>query len=93
MKTILINCNDCFALYKFRLDLLKELRKKYKLIIIAKWDEYLEKLQNEGFQIINNHLTTTNNPFKELKLIYFYYKILKKYQVDINTMIGIILIC
>jgi len=83
MKTILINCNDCFALYNFRLELLKKLRDTYKLVIVAKWDNYYEKLKAEGFTVINNNLSNKNKIINELKLIWFYKKVMRKYIPDL----------
>lgn len=60
-----------------------ELKKKYNLVIIAKWDDYYEKLANEGFNIINNNLSNSNNIFKEIKLISFYKKIINKIKPDL----------
>lgn len=83
-KKLVINCNDCFALYNFRLDLLKELRKHYRLYIIAKKDEYYELLQNEGFVIIDSLVIgNKNNPIKDISLIIFLRKLFKKIKPDI----------
>lgn len=84
MKKIVINCNDCFALYTFRLDLLKELRNKYELYIIARRDNYYRLLVVEGFSIIDSSiLSSKKNIFKDLKLVIFYRKIFRKIKPDI----------
>lgn len=53
------------------------------MVIIAKWDNYYDKLVQEGFNIINNNLSNSNNIFKELKLISFYRKIIAKTKPDL----------
>jgi len=78
MKTIALICNDCFAAYKFRLDLIKHLKTKYRVFIIAGFDSYTQILKSENIEIdivdINN---TGTSIFQELQLLFSYRKILK----------------
>lgn len=83
-KKLIINCNDCFALYTFRLELLKKLRKKYTLYIIARRDEYYSLLLDEGFDVIDSFVEgSKKNIFKDISLLIFYKKIFKKIKPDI----------
>lgn len=83
-KKLIINCNDCFALYNFRLELLQELKAKYELYIIARRDDYYLKLVNGGFEVIDSNVEgSKKNFFKDLHLIVFYKKIFNKIKPDI----------
>lgn len=84
MKTLVINCNDCFALYTFRLELLKQLKEKYKLYVIARKDDYYPLLLEAGIDIIDSSLEgSKKNLFKDLKLIFFLRKTIRKIKPDI----------
>src|SRR5690554_3451185 len=84
MKKLLINCNDCFALYTFRLELLKELKTKYDLYITASEDSYYMLLRNEGFEIILSNIQSNKKSLlKDIKLLMFYKKLIKKIDPDL----------
>lgn len=77
-KKLIVNCNDCFALYTFRLELLIELKKIYDLYIIARRDNYFSKLVNYGFDVIDSNVQgNKKSVFKDLSLVFFYKKIFK----------------
>lgn len=83
-KKLVINCNDCFALYTFRLELLKTLSEMYSLSIIARRDEFYPLLIKEGFDVIDSKIySSKKNIFKDIKLLLFYKNIFKKLKPDI----------
>ncbi len=85
MKTIAIVLNTTWNIYNFRLSLMKFLKKNgYEVIAISPRDEYVEKLNQEGFKWFNLELDNdSTNPIKEFKTIYDFYKIYKKANPDI----------
>jgi len=84
MKRIVLNCNDCFAAYKFRLDLIKKLQEEYQIFVVAGFDEYTQLLKREKVNVITVDIDKTGvSLFKELKLFFTYKKILKKLMPDI----------
>lgn len=83
-KKLIINCNDCFALYTFRLELLLELKEIYDLYIIARRDNYYPKLVDYGFDVIDSNVQGNKKSFfKDLSLIIFYKKIFRIIKPDI----------
>lgn len=84
MKKIIINCNDCFAIYKFRLELILELKKIYDVYLIAKHDMYYEPLKLYGIDVINSEVNSTSkNILKDIKLYRFYKDIFRKITPDV----------
>lgn len=84
MKKIVFNCNDCFAAYTFRLDLIKKLEEKYKVYIIAAFDNYTQILKQENLDVITiDSESTGTNPIQDFKLIKTYKKILKEINPDL----------
>lgn len=84
-KTIAIVINTSWNIYNFRVGLLKALQKEgYKIIAIAPYDRYSEKLENLGFKYyeikINNKGT---NPIEDAKLIWDFYRLYKKLDIDV----------
>ena len=82
---VLILANIGLGLYKFRRELLEELVKENEVFFCIPNDEYVNQIMKLGCQFINNPLLDRHgtNPFKELKLIRFYKKILLKIKPDI----------
>jgi glycosyltransferase involved in cell wall biosynthesis len=85
MKKVVITINTTWNIYNFRLGLIKALQKNgFEVIAIAPNDEYQQKLNQESVKCyhinINNKGT---NPIEDLKLIYNYYKLLKKIKPNI----------
>ena len=75
-KKIIINCNDCFAAYKFRLDLIKKLREKYQVYVIAGFDEHTQFLKRENVDVIAVDIDNTGTRLtQEIKLLLGYRKI------------------
>ena len=70
MKKIVINCNDCFAAYTFRLKLIKKLQEKYEVLVVAGFDEYTKLLKEENVRVIAlENSSTSTKVIKDLKLI------------------------
>ena len=84
-RTIAIVINTSWNIYNFRLGLLKGLQEHgYKIIAIAPKDDYSEKLVALGFEYheikMNNKGT---NPLEDAKLIWDFYRLYKKLNVDV----------
>lgn len=85
MKKIVILCNSCIGLYKFRKELLEQLVKTFQVIIVTPFDEkeYIEELEKMGCNLVEIPINRRGkNIFEELRLIKFYYKFLKEIKPD-----------
>lgn len=82
MKNITLVYNTTVYVYKFRINLIKEIEKiGYKVIVISPEDEYVSKLKKLG--IAHHHIDMSQygmNPIKEFKTMYELYKIFKMYK-------------
>lgn len=84
MKKIIINCSDCFAAYRFRLHLIKELKKHYDVSVLAAFDKFTPLLQNEGIKVIPFENRTTSLSIRDnLHQYRFYRSVLKKEEPDL----------
>lgn len=84
MKKIMINCSDCFAAYTFRLNLLKELKKKYDVSVLAAFDKFTPLLQSEGIRVIPFENNTTSIKIRDIwKQYRFYRRIFKNEEPDL----------
>ena len=84
IKKIVISSNTSWSIYNFRLNLARILKDKgYKVIIVAPYDKYAEKLKKE-FEyhniFINNKGT---NPIEDIRTTLEFYKLYKKIKPDI----------
>ena len=82
---VLILANNDMGLYKFRKELLEELVKKHKVYFCVPKGEFVEDICKIGCKFIecldmDRHGT---NPVKELKLMSFYLKVIKRIKPDI----------
>jgi glycosyltransferase involved in cell wall biosynthesis len=82
---IVFSSNISWSIYNFRKGLLKELKiDGNEVYTVAREDGFSKRLESLGFMhtniCINNN---SKNPFKDLYLIYQYYKIYKKIAPDI----------
>lgn len=84
MKIVILANNDV-GLYKFRRELLEELIKENEVYICLPNGEFVKDMVNMGTKFIPCELLDRHgtNPFKELKLISFYKRVLKEYTPDI----------
>lgn len=84
MKIMILANNDA-GLYKFRLELLEELVKKHEVLICLPDGDYIKNMEELGCKYIPCDCLERQgtNPFKDLKLMQFYKKTLKKYRPDI----------
>ncbi|MEO1183079.1 MAG: glycosyltransferase, partial [Cyanobacteria bacterium J06636_28] len=71
-EKILLVANTGWYLYNFRLPLLLALRERgAQVVLVSPWDQYVEKLQAEGFWWIDLDLVRrSTNPFLELYTIF-----------------------
>ena len=71
MKKIVIVSNTGWYLYNFRLDLIKELSKKFAVTLVFPFDCYSNTLKKTGCEIINWKLNRNSiNPFLEIFSIF-----------------------
>ena len=84
MKTILIASNVTGGLYKFRQELLENLSKENKVIVLGSKTNYVDELLSLGCEVIETPLELHGtNPFVELKLLSKYKKIIKQKKPDV----------
>jgi glycosyltransferase involved in cell wall biosynthesis len=84
-KTIAIVINTSWNIYNFRRGLLKALQEEgYKIVAIAPRDDYSQKLEDLGFEYheIKIHNKGTN-PLEDAKLIWDFYRLYKKLNLDV----------
>lgn len=83
-KKIVLSSNTSWSIYNFRLNLARALKKQgYKVIIVAPYDEYSEKLKNE-FKYYNIYINSKGtNPLEDIKTIITYYRLYKKIKPDL----------
>ncbi len=84
MKILLIS-NTSWSIWNFRYGLMKTLgEKKFNVSFCAPYDNYTEKLKNEGFDYSKIKLKRKGkNPFSDLKLIFDIYRICKRKKPNI----------
>lgn len=77
---ILILANNDVGLYKFRKELIQKLiEMKHQIVISLPDGELISKLKEMGCKFINTPIDRRGiNPFIDIKLLYMYYKIIKK---------------
>lgn len=82
---ILVLANFGMGLYNFRKELLKELAGRNNDVYISlPNDKYVPKLQNLGCKFIETYLDRRGtNPIKDLKLLNFYIRTIKRIKPDI----------
>lgn len=85
MKKVLVLANNDMGLYKFRRELLEALiQQKYDVVISLPEGEYIPKLQETGCRYICSDMERRGkNPFKDLKLLFFYRRLIKREEPDI----------
>lgn len=87
MKKILILCNSCVGLYKFRKELIEKLlQKKFDIYISTPYDnlEIIEKLKKMNCKLVEVKIDRRGiNPLKDLKLLLDYYLLSKKMKPDL----------
>lgn len=78
---IVISINTSWNIYNFRLGLVKTLLQSgHEVIALVPKDNYTDVLKNIGCNIESLKVENTgSNPIKDLKLIFAYYKIYKKF--------------
>lgn len=84
MKKIILNANNGFVIYNFRYNLMKELEKQgYRIICMAGKDSSIEEINNNGWEFIDSNLDRRGTSIlNDLKLFFFYLKVLKKEKPD-----------
>ena len=85
MKKILILTNNDVGIYNFRLELIERfLSEGHKVIICSPYGEKIDLLTKIGCEFVNIELSRHGtNPFKELKLLRQYKKLIKQLRPDV----------
>lgn len=85
MKKVMFLANHFVTLYSFRKELIKKLvEEKYEVYLSLPEDAENQYFENLGCQIIPTQIDRRGvNPFKDLKLICFYKKIIREIKPDI----------
>ncbi len=84
MRKVLILANNDGGLYKFRLELIEQLVKKYEVYIALPNGKYIPRLQEEGCKYIDVPINRRGiNPITDLKLIMKYKRIIKNVKPDV----------
>lgn len=84
MKKILILANNDMGLYRFRRELIEKLNKEHELYISVPKEEYSEELEKLGCKLYFTDVDRRGtNPIKELSLISYYKKLIKRVSPDI----------
>lgn len=85
-KKVLILCNHKIVLYNFKKELIHGLKEKgYDVYISLPFEDRLDYFSKElGCHCIETKVNRRGiNPFTDLKLIYFYYQLMKKIKPDL----------
>ena len=77
---IVFSSNISWSIYNFRRGLLNELKKDgHEIFTVALKDEFSQKLQDLGYKHTNITINNNSkNPFRDIYLVYQYFKIYKK---------------
>lgn len=83
-KRIAIVANTSWNIYNFRMELARELKKNnFKVLLIAPYDEYSDKI-NQEFEYYNIYINRKGtNPFEDIKTTIQLYQLYKKIKPDI----------
>jgi len=84
-KKILIISNTAWYIYNFRISLMRSLRDRgHAIIAVAPVDEYVARIQGEGFGFIPVAINRKGtNPFEDLLLAYRFYQMFKQEKPDV----------
>lgn len=85
MARVLLLANNDIGLYKFRKELLQELLKQnHEVFLSLPQGEYVPQFKKMGCHYVNTFIDRRGtNPIVDIKLIYFYMKIMKKIKPDV----------
>lgn len=83
-EKIVMTSNTLWFIYNFNLNLIRYLKKNYRLIIVAPKDEYAKKLTPYVEQLVDVSVNSSGmNPGEDALLTYKFYKIYKKIKPNI----------
>ena len=84
MGKILILTNHSYMLYRFRLELIQSLQKEHEVVLVMPFVGHEEDFRDMGLRCIETKLDRRSiNPFKDLRLMWSYRKILKQEKPDL----------
>lgn len=76
-RTVLVTANTAWNIYNFRLALIRKIiASGYRIVVVAKPDEYKEKLIDEGLDFFSININERGiNPFEDLLVILAYIRL------------------
>ena len=81
---IIITANTCWNLINFRKNLITQLLKKNKVIVIANKDNFMSELKRMGCKVYDPYIESRSTSiFKEINLFLRYFKLIKKLKPNI----------
>ncbi len=84
-KTVAIVINTSWNIFNFRVGLLTALQRAgYRIVTIAPFDDYSEKLEALGFEYYNIEINNKGtNPLEDIKLVGAFYRLYKDVKPDV----------
>lgn len=83
MSKIIIITNHSYMLYRFRKELIGELLKEHEVVLSMPFVGHEEDLERMGCRCVQTEIDRRGlNPLKDLKLLLFYWKLLRKERPD-----------
>lgn len=84
MKKLLILANSDSAIFKFRTELIESLSNDFKIGIGIPFGQYMKEIANEKYEFYNVPVNRHGlNPIEDIKLIFSYHKLIKKFKPDV----------
>lgn len=84
MKKVLILANSDAGLFSFRKELIEEILKENEVYISSPKGQFAQYFIDQGCQFIDTEISRHGtNPFKDIKLYFFYKKTIKRIKPDI----------
>ena len=82
-KKLLAITNHSYMFWQFRRELMQELQKDYEVVISTPYEGKEDDFKNLGFRLVETEINRRGiNPVTDLKLLCFYYKLLKEEKTD-----------
>ena len=81
---ILVVGNEPGGMYRFRIDLIRELLKNNNVVVLVPDGEFVEEMKNEGCEFYDTPVDRRGiNPLNDLKLLFLYRRIIKNEKPDL----------
>ena len=84
MSKVLIITNHSYMLYRFRLELIEALRKDHEVVLVTPFVGHEKDFEALGIKCIPYSLDRrSRNPFKDLKLLTYFMRLLRQEKPDL----------